>query len=219
MYTYELKNNHYVVNINNNKYLIDTGCPISFWISKPIRELIIDGHSYYLQDRPIGFDVDATDELVGEKVDGFIGMDIISLTGLTIYRSGDIDFKVNNINGKEIPMSTRFPLVVNVGCNLMTGRFIIDTGAKYGYGVTSLFHNQTPTSYVKDYNPSLGQLESELFHLNIVLGGLDKTIDVCNNATVSTTLKRMGAILIGSVSTLYNEVCVLDVKKGRLILK
>ena len=232
MYSYELVNNHYVVEIDGQKFLIDTGSPFSFWVSSPIKEITIYGNKYPLQNRPLNFDVDETNNLVGVIVDGFIGMDIISKTSLTIYSGrpeGIIEFSevpdwiINglikmNYKYTEVPMTTRWPLMVQVGSNLMTGKFVIDTGAKYGYGVSGLFYKQTAFDHVSDYNPSLGHLDSDIFHLEIVIGGQKKTIDVCSNSTVASTLIHMGALMIGSVSSLYNQVCSLDTKKGKLIL-
>lgn len=232
MYSYELINNHYIVNIDGKKFLIDTGSPFSFWVSSPIKEITIDGNEYPLQNRPLNFDVDETNNFVGVMVDGFIGMDIISKTSLTIYSGrpegiiefGEVpDWIINGLIKKnykytEVPMTTRWPLMAQVGSNLMTGKFVIDTGAKYGYGVSGLFYKQTAFGHVSDYNPSLGHLDSDIFHLEIVIGGQKKTIDVCNNPTVASTLIHMGALMIGSVSSLYNQVCSLDTKKGKLIL-
>ena len=232
MYSYELVNNHYVVEIDGQKFLIDTGSPFSFWISHPIKEITIYDNKYPLQNRPLNFDVDETNNLVGVIVDGFIGMDIISKTSLTIYSGkpkGIIEFSevpdwiINGLIKKnykyiEVPMTTRWPLMVQVGSNLMTGKFVIDTGAKYGYGVSGLFYKQTAFDHVSDYNPSLGHLDSDIFHLEIVIGGQKKTINVCSNSTVASTLIHMGALMIGSVSSLYNQVCSLDTKKGKLIL-
>ena len=219
MYNYELINNHYIVNIDGRKYLLDTGSPFSFWVSNLIRELTIDGNKYQLNNRPSNFNVSETTNLVGIEVDGFIGMDIISVTGLTIFKNGTIEFAIKEIGGIETPMTTRWPLMTNVGCNLMTGKFVIDTGAKYGYGVNGLFYRQRSFSRIKDYNPSLGHLEGDIYHLNVVIGGQNKIIDVCSNNVVASTLIHMGALMVGSVSSLYDEACVLDTKKGRLILK
>lgn len=232
MYNYELVNNHYVVEIDGQKFLIDTGSPISFWISHAIKEITINGNKYPLQNRPINLEVDEILNLVGVMVDGFIGMDIISKTSLTIYSGrpkGSIEFSEvpdkminelieNNYKYTEVPMTTRWPLMVQVGSNQKTGKFIIDTGAKYGYGVSGLFYEQTAFDHVSDYNPSLGHLDSDIFHLEIVIGGQKKTIDVCSNSTVASILTNMGALMIGSVSSLYNQVCSLNTKKGELIL-
>lgn len=232
MYSYELVNNHYVVEIDGQKFLIDTGSPFSFWISHSIKEITIYENKYSLQSRPIYFEVDEINNLVGVMVDGLIGMDIISKTSLTIYSGrpkGIIEFSevpdwiVNELIKKnykytEVPMTTRWPLMVQVCSNLMTGKFVVDTGAKYGYGVSGLFYKQTAFDHVSDYNPSLGHLDSDIFHLEIVIGGQKKTIDVCSNSTVASALIHMGAFMIGSVSSLYNQVCSLDTKKGKLIL-
>ena len=219
MYKYELINNHYIVEIEGKKYLIDTGSPISFWVSNPVMQITIDGNAYCLHNRPANLNVGETRALVGIEVDGFIGMDIISKTGLTIYKEGCIKFGADEVNGVEIAMTTSWPLMVSIGCNMMNGKFVIDTGARYGYGVEGLFYGLNPYDYVKDYNPGLGHLNSDIYHLDIVIGGQSRTIDVCNNKIVGSTLKHMGAIMIGSVSSLYQEVCVLDTKIGKLILK
>ena len=220
MYEYELINNHYIIEIEGKKYLLDTGSPVSFGITEGNNQLIIDGNTYCLRNKPANLSVSETEALVGTSVDGFIGMDIVSQTGLTIYKNGLVKFGVDEVKGGvEVPMTTKWPLMVSIGCNLMNGKLIIDTGAKYGYGVDGLFHNQQAYAHVKDYNPSLGRLESDSYHLPITIGGKSKTIDVCNNRIVGATLHQMGAIMIGSVSSLYNEVCVLDTHKGKLVLK
>ena len=220
MYNYKLSNNHYVVDIDGEKYLIDTGSPISFWVSRPITSVKIDGNTFFLQGRPSNFDVKATNSLVGVPVDGFIGMDIISKTGLTIHKNGTIEFVAREIDGIEIPMTKRFPLVIDIECNSLTGKFIVDTGAKYGYGVGGLFKGQVSFNRVQDYNPSLGILNSEIYHLDIALGGEKKSIDVCDNGIVASShLVMLSAIMIGNVSSLFEETCVLDTIKGKIVLK
>ena len=216
---YKLVNNHYIVQIDGKNYLIDTGSPVSFWTSKPINEVVIGDHAYNLKHPPYRFNSEETNALVGVEVDGFIGMDVISQTGLTIYKDGEIMFRVMGREGNQIPMTKNWPLVVSCGSNMMNGKFIIDTGAKYGYGVSGLFYNKESYAHVYDYNPSLGHLDSDIYHLDIVIGGQNKTIDVCNNRIVGSTLMNMGAIMIGSISSLFEETCVIDTITGKLILK
>ena len=71
MYHYEIINNHIVVNIDGQKYLIDTGSPISFHINPSIRSLTIDGISYPLQAKPAMFNVPLAFECIGNEIDGF----------------------------------------------------------------------------------------------------------------------------------------------------
>jgi predicted aspartyl protease len=219
MYKYELINNHYIVNINDKKYLIDTGCPFSFWIGEQNKEIEIDGIKYSLVNTPTNFNIEKSFKLVGTELDGFIGMDIISKTSLTIYKNNNLEFNSNDVNGREIKMTKSWPLMIDIGTNLLVGKFIIDTGARYGYGISSVFYNKTPFSKVTDYNPSLGELESDIYHLDVVIGGIKRTIDVCNNDVVGKFLIRNNTIMIGSISSLFDEVCVIDTKEGRLILK
>lgn len=220
MYEYELINNHYIITIEGKKYLLDTGSPVSFGIKEENNHLTIDGNDYCLRNKPANLSVGETEVLVGTSIDGFIGMDIISKTGLTIYKNGQVKFGVDEVEGGVVvPMNTTWPLMVNIGSNMMNGKLVIDTGAKYGYGVSGLFHNQHAYNHVKDYNPSLGYLESDIYRLPVVVGGQSKTIDVCDNRIVGGTLHQMGAIMIASISSLYDEVCVLDTHKGKLILK
>lgn len=216
---YKLVNNHYIVNIDGKNYLIDTGSPVSFWTSEPIKEVTINNRAYALQKPPYRFNAEETNELVNFEIDGFIGMDIISQTGLTIRRGEGLEFAVEKVEGIQVPMTKGWPLMAYVGCNMMSGRFIIDTGAMYGYGISGLFYDKKPYDHVRDYNPSLGHLDSDIYTLDIVIGGQNKSIDVCDNRIVASTLRNMAALMIGSVSSLFEEVCVLDTINGKLLLK
>lgn len=216
---YKLINNHYIIEVEGKNYLLDTGSPDSFWTMEPIKEVVLDDQKCALKNPPSFFNPYETNKLVGVKVDGFIGMDFVSKTGLTIYQNGEMKFSLDDIEGRVMPMSKNWPLVTSIGSNMMNGQFVIDTGAMYGYGVSGLFYGKTPYNHVYDYNPGLGHLDSDIYHLDVVIGGQRKVIDVCNNERVALTLKRMGAIMIASVSSLFEEACVLDTKKGRLILK
>ena len=120
MYYYKLINNHYIVDIDGQHFLIDTGCQFSFWVSTPMNEITINGDKYPLQNKPTNFDVNESNNLVGVQADGFIGMDIISKTSLTIF-GGCIDFgelpefileglrKEKNCHLIEIPMTKTYP--------------------------------------------------------------------------------------------------------------
>ena len=219
MLDYKLINNHYIVDIDGKNYLIDTGHLASFWVNGPMAEVTIDGRRYRLGSKPTNLDVEQTNALVGVRVDGFIGMDIISTTGLTIYKSGIMEFDVIDIPGEQTPMSTHWPLMVKARCGAASGTFIIDTGAKYAYGIPSLFAGRKSCGHVHDYNPDLGKMESDLFSLYIVICGKEKTIAACDEPRVGASLSKNGSILIGNVSSLFEDACVLDTKKGRLILK
>ena len=130
MYKYKLMNNHYVVNIDNRNYLIDTGSPFSFYIHTP-HNVVIDGRVFPFTRSFPNQSIEPTIELVGLDIDGFIGMDIISKTSLTIYKNGNILFGVDNINGTEVPIyMSLLPVIEYSDFNNQKGLVIIDTGAK-----------------------------------------------------------------------------------------
>ena len=92
MYNYTLSNNHYIINIEGNNYLLDTGSPVSFSLKQGLNSVVINQRRCSLPYNVMNLDIEATRELVGMDIDGFIGMDIIRQTSLTIYKDGRIEF-------------------------------------------------------------------------------------------------------------------------------
>lgn len=219
-FNYQILNNHIIINISNKQFLLDTGSPTSFWTYEPINKIQINKKDYHLTPKPVSVNLREVEKLVGIKVDGFIGLDIIRDTSLTIYKNGEIKFGVDSINGTSTKLFSNGYLSIQVGSNLIVGKMLLDTGAKYGYGIKSLFYNQKSFARVNDYNPQLGNLESDIYHLNIVIGGANKVIDVCDNDIVSFNyLKSTNSILVANITSLFDEVCVIDISNGLFIFK
>ena len=217
MYRYELKNNHYIVEIDNKRFLIDTGWPYSFSFNN-VGHVIIDNQLFPLTTKPSNIGVEETRELVGIVPDGFIGMDIISKLGFTVYKNGELEFKVNNIDGNEVRMNKSWPLLIPISCNSVNGMFIVDLGAKYGYASKRVLNGSRPIGVVEDYNPMLKHFNSNLFNIEIKIGNQTRYIDVGDSEKVAPTFTN-GIIMVGNITTLFDEVCVIDTIKGRLILK
>ena len=221
-YSYELSNNHYIVDIDGKKYLIDTGLGWSFWTYKPIDSVKIDGKSFHLMSKPYNLDLAKTEKLVGLKVDGFIGLDIIRETSLTVYKNNILVFEAMAIeDGKVIPLSfdDSISFKIKYDDNIMR-KFVIDTGAKFGYGLGNLFAGKQPFAHVDDYNPILGDLDSDIYHLTINVAGENKMIDICSNYKVEQILtKHLHASMVGNITTLFNEACVIDIKNRKLVLR
>lgn len=217
---YQVLNNHIIIGIDGKKFLLDTGSPSSFWTYEPIDSIEINNKQFTLSPKPSYLKLNQVEDLVGAKVDGFIGLNIIAQTSLTIYKNGEIKFGVDDIDGVTTKLFTNDYLSIQVGSNLVTGKLLLDTGAKYGYGIKSLFYNQKSFARVSDYNPQLSNLESDIYHLNIVIGGVNKVIDVCDNDIVSFNyLKSTNSILVANITSLFEEACVIDIKNGLFIFK
>ena len=221
MYHYEIINNHIVVNIDGQKYLIDTGSPISFHINPSIRSLTIDGISYPLQAKPAMFNVPLAFECIGNEIDGFIGLDIITKTSLSLLSNQVMEFKAVNEEGIRIPLLDTYPfLTLKVSTENYVGRMIIDTGAKFAYGIDALFINKQPLKEVNDYNPTLGSLKSNLYKINLTLFGKEPfEVNVAQNDRVSSLLSNMHSLLISNLLPFYKEFCIIDMNKKEVIIK
>ena len=220
MYKYDLLNNHYVVDIDGCKYIIDTGNPNSFSINNNKKVITIDRINYPLSNKPECVDVQPTFALIGCEVDGFIGLDIIRYTGLTIYKNNQLDFHTQEVEGDIIPMSVYNSIFVSGSCNGKTGNIIIDTGAKYGYGIPELFNGQESLGLVHDYNPILKDLYGSYYKLEFKIGNTYGCIDICDNRKVyDYVLGPSHTIAVINITDLFHEVCVFDFRRKRLILR
>ena len=219
MYKYQLINGHYVVEIDNKKYVLDTGSKDSFWMKTRRDTILIDGVSYPLASNKLSpVQEMETMRFVGCDLDGFIGLDIIEKTSLTIYKDGNIAFKSTDIDSKKTKFIDNNDEYLIVESN--QGRFLIDTGAKYGYCVKSILSCEIPLSRVHDYNPILGHLYSDLYLKRISIADVGNDMYVCNNADVQRYyLPAVNCKAIGNITGFFKEVCVFDLSKGELILK
>lgn len=214
MYSYKLVNNHIIVDIEGKNYVLDTGFPFSFsFIGDNYVE--IDERKVRLAPKPVQFNNAKTFECIGMAVDGLLGLD--SFVAVTIYKNGIIDFKANDIDGDVIHMIRDFPLAINVSFGSVQGRLAIDTGAKYGYGRKEIF-DVDPFDRVNDYNPYIGELRSDIYHLTVTINGKQKPIDVCYNPKPYHMMSQ-SIVCIASITSLFDEACVIDIERSRLILK
>lgn len=223
MYKYELLNNHYIVHIDGKKYLIDTGS-YSFWITTPMSHIVIDDKAYRLDPNPLSATaMRKTFDLVGTEIDGFIGLDIIVRTSLTIYKDGNIDFKANELpNGKRVPLVGDGLLQVKASSGCISGLMIIDTGAMYGYGIKEIFDNETPYALgVHDFNPNpkIWDIYTDMYHQEVFVNGKLVTLNMGYNQKVYGFPLNEKVIMVGNVTTLFDEVCVIDIPNRQLILK
>ena len=169
----------------------------------------------------MGLDIDATRELVGMDVDGFIGMDINRQTSLTIYKDGRIEFKALPEQGYELDMlaGSMGLIKLKVQSNDYVSTYLVDTGARYAYGVEGLFRGSKPFGHVRDYNPRLGHFKSDIYHVDVNFGPIKKTLDIADSVAVRNDLAMTMSLIIGNITDLFDEVCVIDMQNRRIILR
>ena len=154
-------------------------------------------------------------------VDGFIGMDIIRQTSLTIYKDGRIEFRALPEQGHRLEMlADPCGLIkLKISCNDYVSAYLVDTGAKYAYGREYLFSGGKPFGHIKDYNPRLGHFESDIYHIYVDFGPIQKTLDIGDSVEVRDDLKATMSLIVGNITDLFNEICVIDMQNRVVTLK
>lgn len=219
MYNYKLLNNHYVVEIDGHHYIIDTGYPFSVTFRSDLNMVKVNNRFYPLSPAGYSFNIQRTHQLVGFPVDGLLGLDVFQDTGLTFYKDnengGRVDFASHDINGIKCPIISLlggYAPIINVNGNKL---FLVDTGAKYGYGSRNMFNGLTPYAEVDDYNPTLGELKSPIYHTSIKVKEKECPIDVCYNPRV--TFQVPNFLMVGNITTLFNKECCINYREMKII--
>ena len=217
MYKYKLLNNHYVVEIDNKHYILDTGYPYSITFRSDLNMVKVNNHFFPLSAPGYRFDIKKTHKLVGYPVDGLLGLDVFGESGFTIYKDneegGRIDFASHDIDGIACPMvGMQIAPIINVNNNKF---YLVDTGARYAYGSKSVFNGLTPFDEVDDYNPTLGVLHSPIYHTEITIKNKRCPIDVCYNSNVTSLIPNI--CIVGNITDLFDKECCVNYRDRKII--
>ena len=179
-----LCNDHPVVNLGGEQYIVDTGSPVSFHYGG-LQALEIGGQGFLLGSRGI-CDKETADALTGTDIAGFIGMEILQKTGLTIdLEQGTLDFAC-------VPDPDASAVYAELSFDLYEGAFIVtddlylrrrlrgvivDTGARIPYITSRLAEKleQTGETY-EDDSPLYGSLCGELLRGDLMFGATDRDV-------------------------------------------
>jgi len=174
-----------VIEVEGNKVLVDTGCPLTFG---NVGNLEIMGRERSIHETLDGYiNVNHIAELVGENIDVMMGRDILADYCVSWdYKKGEMMFcdeACEEMNGAlEILRPGMFTKQVGVlvemnvaGNNLMT---IIDTGARISYLMPEFNEGQAAVRVEEDYNPMYGGVfRTNIYNLNTRIGDLEKTME------------------------------------------
>ncbi len=177
----DLPSNHPVVRLGGKEYLIDTGSPLTFsYDGDPSLE--IDGREYAFSRSDLISLLcteDAPTRLIGRRVAGIIGMDILSKTGLTLdfeNRTAEFSFRPESAPGVPCAVLS-FDLFMNhyiVTNDVILGRrlqnAIIDSGAPVPYVSERIAADLEKTGELyEDYSPDYGELRGEYRRGELIL--------------------------------------------------
>lgn len=221
MYRYQLSNNHYVVEIDGYHFIIDTGYPYSITFRNDLRSIRINDYDVNLIEPGYRFNIPATHQLVGYPVDGLLGLDAFGQTGLTFYKEdnqgGHVDFASHDIDGDVhhiVALHQGFAPLIKTNDNKM---FLVDTGARYSYGVKGMFDGLTPFNVVTDYNPYLGNMRSPIYHVSITLNEKEYHIDVCYNERAVSLTGVNNLLMVGNITDFFQKECCINYRDRKII--
>lgn len=165
-YTGLFPNGLVIAEISGGRYIIDTGSPVSFSFSGEDR-ITINEESFDLV--PPFIPKEQADGLTGMDIEGFIGMDILSRTGLTLDRKNGwivFDCIPPENGGSKIGISVTSMMCMKYiftgqlginGNNL--NKVILDTGAGISYVAAQYLDEKDRTDEkYEDVNPEIGEI-------------------------------------------------------------
>lgn len=224
-----MPNNHPAVCLGGENYIVDTGSPVSFHYAGP-QAVEVAGQGYLLCADPF-CDKETADTLTGIDVGGFIGMDILQKSGLTI------DLEHSELEFAAVPDPDPAAEVAELPFDLFMGLYvvtdalflrrqlknvIVDTGARIPYAASRLtqFLEKTGEPY-EDLSSQFGTLRGEFFEGGLVLPAAGR--DVVRSVRfglLPEALDRSGLFdgIVG-IRALTDKRLVFDFKKKQLRIK
>ena len=205
-------NDHLVVCIDGNKYVVDTGSPWTFNYLR-LSGLEIGGRVYPFAATPI-CTKESLDGLTGEDIAGIIGMDVICKTGLAIdLENRTLDFgaaKETDDPCAVLPFDTfmdQFIVADGISLGCASGErqlknAIIDTGACVSYLSLRFVDCLTDAGEkYEDYSPDLNRYIRGKYYAGDLIMDMDGR-------------KRIRAVKIGLMPQKYEQFGLFDAILG-----
>ena len=216
-------NGHPVVRLGGGYFIVDTGSPCSFCYDG-MRALEICGQGFLLSGRP-HCDKELADVLTGTDIAGFIGMEILQQTGLTIdLERGTLDFACvpdPDLSAEHAVLSfdlfdDAFLVTNDLFLRRRLNNVIIDTGARIPYLTARLagLLERTGEPYL-DLSPLFGTLSGEYVRGDLVFSAEHRDVTRSIKAGLMPELLDQSALFDGivGVSAFTDRRIVFDFKK------
>lgn len=159
-----------VIEHNSRHFLVDTGNPTTL-ANESIKDFC--GREWPAQRHFMGTSLDSISEMVGQIIDGMIGLDLMRNFVVTFdYSNGMITFGDKADDGLEyVPISTDFGVIAEMELEGQTKKCIIDSGARLSYLMGEVPENAVPSGRMSDYHPLNGHFETDVYEATATLAG------------------------------------------------
>ncbi len=226
-------NGHIVIELEGKPFVVDTGSPESFNFIGTRENITLEGKNFTLGINTHGAEPNAElEKLVGKKLYGFIGMDILKQTSFTVdYNNNIINFDVDpscdNLSSVDIRFGNGMSIILKSGLridNNDVSNIVIDTGAVISYLPKQFLLNakKLEEKYY-DYNPFVGVMNDNYYEVTINVCGLLSKRKV-GNADYYPKLKMLlnpySAIGVVGLDFISNKgYFIFDFKNNRIWFK
>ena len=202
-YMLKMVNGHLIASIEGRSVLIDTGVPIS--ISNEMEWHFLHEVRSLSQDY-MGVTMDYLNTMVGARIDVLMGMDILKNYHITLnLKAHRINFSSRKLvnSNVAIPM-TLFMGVPSAFFTIMGNDYqmFVDTGAKLSYVDQKVASKYTPVGREKDFYPSLGEFEPDVYEIPFRFGDSDFKL----RCGVLPTLLEKTMLLTGNAGIIGTEL-------------
>lgn len=181
--TYPLlfESNHLFVILDNKKWLVDTGSPVSFGEQD---SLTLNDSSFDLSDAYGNLDTDALSEHIGLEVSGLIGVDILNHFDILFdIPAGSITFTREEVlwQGDTLSIDNFMGIpIIEAIIDDTPQKMFFDTGAQISYWQNIALTSFPSLGQVTDFYPGFGEFETETYQLALSIGPESHTL-ICGS--------------------------------------
>ena len=175
-YPLHLREGHLFLEVDGDRWLIDTGAPASFGRSGAV----IDGRRFEVGASSAGLDASSLSAMVKVECQGLFGADVLSHFdwildpghGVARVSAGELTHQGGRV---PVDMFMGIPIVeADIGAG--TFRMFFDTGAQISYLEDGRLAPWPATARTTDFYPGIGEFEVEVHEVEVGLGGARRRV-------------------------------------------
>jgi hypothetical protein len=217
-YKVELIQDHFIINDNGTRALIDTGCP--FTINESNKKQIPGGAQH----------LESVRQMVDANIEEFRGLEYFKQhkvlfdykNAKVIVASANEELSVDNpvakfplINSAGLPR-----IIISMNIEGVNRNLIFDTGASIAnYMTESIAKTGKPAGTVIDFHPQLGKYKVKLYDLSIDIGGEKVSIPFgIQPDEVDRDVQSSNAVGVIGVGLYKNYQVLVDIPGNKLVL-
>jgi hypothetical protein len=216
----ELFDGHLVADAGG-RFLLDTGSPVSFSSTKTAHWA---GQDHELAISALGLDAVELSRLVGSRLDGLLGGDLLGLHPFTVdLERGFCTFDEPLSGRQTVQLPIRLMLGVPLADLDLDGtptRCCIDTGARLSYVEEARLRGREAVGETEDFYPGFGTFQTSIYEIAVGLGGLVFTMRAgLLPVGLSAMLESFGiAAILGTELFQHFPVVTFDYPAARAVL-